>query len=610
MPGLNDEQLASALIRTGVISALDLQQAREQQTGNGTNLIQILLGSGMISADDIEQATEYLLASQPDVVDDDNGAFEHSAAEENAAMSYSFDDEADDRPKRRRPRNGKASIEDYEVDPEAIRDIPRSVAEQYRLLPLQMSQDRMLVAMADATNVFAMDAVRERTGKRVEPIEVDEGELMRAIEQYYSTRARSQVMVADTQDLSAQLGGRSLDGVDDSLSDMLDQAPVIRIVAEILKDAVRMSASDVHIEPRGDGVVVRYRIDGQLTTATELSMEMHRYVLSRIKILAGEDIAETRKPQDGRFATIVDDRPIDLRVSTLPTYWGEKAVLRILDKSRTLVSLNQLGFRPDTQQAFDKLLGRKQGMLLVTGPTGSGKTTTLYASLHKLNDDTKNITTVEDPVEYEVRGLNQVKVTPMVDLTFATALRSILRQDPDVILVGEIRDDETAQMAFRASLTGHLVLSTLHTNDAPSAVARLVNIGIPAYIAASSLIGVLAQRLVRRLCKRCREACEPTAVELDSLQMTKEQAAKLQFHRARGCQYCRNTGYSGRIALYELMEMTPEVRQAIVDGLDAASLRRIAIKNGMRTLKYDGLAKIHKGLTSAAEVASVMFGDE
>jgi len=491
--------------------------------------------------------------------------------------------------KRRRPRSEKASLESYEIDLDLLQDVPRSVAERHKLLPIQMGEDRILVAMVDVTDVFAMDEVRSRTGKRVEPLEVDESELMEAIENYYSTRARSKVRMADTQDLEASVAGAGVEGLDDTLAEMLDQAPIIRIVQSLLKDAVRLDASDIHIEPRGDNVTVRYRLDGQLNVVTQLPMDMHRYVISRIKILAGEDIAETRVPQDGRFATVVDDRPIDLRVSTLPTFWGEKAVMRILDKSRTLVSLAQLGFRPDMQNDYEHLISRRQGMLLVTGPTGSGKTTTLYA----------------------VQGLNQTQVHERVNMTFASALRSILRQDPDVILVGEIRDLETAQMAFRAALTGHLVLSTLHTNDAPSAATRLVDIGIPPYITASSLIGVLAQRLVRRLCKRCREACEPTEQELEALQLSKEQASKIQFHRARGCQYCRNTGYSGRVAVYELMTMNASVREAITGGGDASQLRQIAIKTGMRTLKYDGLAKIHGGITSANEVAGVMFaGDE
>jgi type II secretory ATPase GspE/PulE/Tfp pilus assembly ATPase PilB-like protein len=345
-------------------------------------------------------------------------------------------------------------------------------------------------------------------------------------------------------------------------------------------------------------------------TVTTLPTDMHRYVISRIKIMAGADIAETRFPQDGRFATEVDERPIDLRVSTLPTYWGEKSVLRILDKSKALVSLNQLGMIPEVQEGYERLIHSPQGMILVTGPTGSGKSTTLYASLHTINDDTVNITTVEDPIEYQIAGVNQVQVLPRIDLTFATALPFILRQDPDVILIGEIRDLDTAEMAFRASLTGHLVLSTLHTNDAPSAATRLVDLGVEPYLIASSVIGVIAQRLVRRICPRCREACEPSELELDRLELTPEQAKKIQFHRGRGCAQCRNTGYQGRIGVYELMPMTNDLREAITANVNAAELRRIALRTGMKSLKYDGLSKVNAGITTAAEVISIMFASE
>jgi type IV pilus assembly protein PilB len=505
-------------------------------------------------------------------------------------------------------------LSSYQVDPEALRDIPKVVAEEHRVLPLQISDDRILVAMADANDVFAMDAIRARTGRRVEAIEVEEAELMRAIDEFYAAHAQAQVSVtAATKDLASNLSTvEDLSAVADrTLLDMLDQGHVIEIVRAILREAIRLRASDIHIEPRSDYVQVRYRIDGRLTTHTTLPSDMLRYVVSRIKILADCDISETRLPQDGRFATTIDDRVIDLRVSTLPTFWGEKVVLRILDRSNTLVSLSQLGFAPETLREFEKLIRSPQGMLLVTGPTGSGKSTTLYAALHAINDETRNITTVEDPIEYEVEGVNQTQVHPRIDLTFARALRHILRQDPDVILVGEIRDLETAEMAFRASLTGHLVLTTLHTNDAPSAATRLIDTGVQPYIVASSLIGVLAQRLVRRICTRCRETCEPSPVELERLALTPEQAKKIQFHRGRGCPRCRNTGYSGRIALYELMTMSPELREAISSNQNASILRQIAIRKGMRTLKMDGLAKIHQGVTSAAEVISVMFaGDE
>jgi len=375
---------------------------------------------------------------------------------------------------------GQAALSAYDIESAAIRAIPRAIAEEYTVLPLQISQERILVAMADETNVLAIDAIRSRTGRKVEPVEIPAEQIEEAIDQHYTRQARASIRVSEqAKDLSATVSGtEAVSGIDIDLIRMLDDAPVVRIVETIIQDAARMQASDIHIEPRSDHVQVRYRVDGQLSTITKLPKDMQQAVLSRIKLLANEDIAETRFPQGGRFDTIVDNRPIDLRVSTLPTYWGEKAVLRLLDKSRVFVSLGELGFLPQMQKEFEELITRPQGMILVTGPTGSGKSTTLYAALHTINEDRINISTVEDPIEYEVQGLNQTQVHPAIELDFAEFLRHILRQDPDVILIGEIRDLETAQMAFRASLTGHLVLSTLHTNDAPSATTRLVDIGI------------------------------------------------------------------------------------------------------------------------------------
>ena len=606
MASADEERLASALVSSGIITPEQLGEARQQAEESGINLVQTLLRSRLITAADIARAAEAMpteeLPSPP--------APEPVAPPPVAPPGQGS--AGSPRPMRPRPA-GKASLSSYELDPEALRDVPRAVAERYLVLPLQISSDRILVAMADATNVFAMDEIRQRTGRRVEPIEVAEEELVEAIDQYYQNLARAQVnLTSTTRDIGEPIsGGEYKNAVDTALAEMLDQAPVVRIVEQILRDAVRERASDIHIEPRGEHVVVRFRVDGQLrTVVNNLPADMHRYMLSRIKILAGEDISETRTPQDGRFATSVDDRPIDLRVSTLPTFWGEKAVLRILDKSRALVSLNQLGFMPEMRKQFEDLINQPQGMLLVTGPTGSGKTTTLYASLHAINDDTKNITTVEDPIEYEMSGLNQVQVHPQINLTFAAALRSILRQDPDVILVGEMRDFETAEMGFRAALTGHLVLTTLHTNDAPSAATRLVDMGIAPYLIGSTVIGVLAQRLVRKICSHCREACDCSPEDLEALQLTPEQAAKIQFHRGRGCAHCRNTGYQGRIALYELMPMNNDIRDGITRGLNAAQVRQIALKAGMKSLKYDGLMKVHTGVTSAHEVTKVMFAGD
>ncbi len=592
-----DETIANNLVAMGLITPEQLDEAGQNAEEHGTSLVQALLRLEFATAQDLARAAE----REPETKPADPESTGPASGESR-------------RPMRRPPTSGgKASLESYEVDPEALREVPRPVAEEHLALPIQVSEDRILVAMADPGNVFAIDEIRSRTGKRVEPIEVDEVELRNAIEQYYATRARSQVSMegAATTDLEMSVTGSEFaSDMDQKLVEMLDQAPVVAIVEQILREAVRMRASDIHIEPRAEHVRVRYRVDGQLMTFTTLPTDMHRYAMSRIKIMAGADISENRLPQDGRFATTVDDRPIDVRVSTLPTYWGEKAVLRILDKSRALVSLNQLGMAQETMQTWEKLLHTRQGMILVTGPTGSGKSTTLYASLHTINDETKNITTVEDPIEYQVEGVNQTQVHPRIDLNFATTLRHILRQDPDIILIGEVRDLETAEMAFRASLTGHLVLTTLHTNDASSAPSRLMDMGVEPYLIGSSLIGVIAQRLVRRVCPRCREEVEPTEIELERLDLKAEQAKKIKFHHGRGCAMCRNTGYSGRIGVYELMQMTPELREAIANEASSSELRRIALRGGMRSLKYDGLAKVNAGITTAAEVITLLFVGE
>ncbi|NPV47642.1 MAG: type II/IV secretion system protein [Armatimonadetes bacterium] len=605
MASADEERLVTGLMKLGILTADQVNEARQQAEASGINLTQTLLRLRLVTAADIARAVAEMPTGPAEIA-------EPADLEQTPAPAAATPPPRSAAPPPRKRVSGQQSLSAYTVDPDALRDVPRSVAERYLVLPIEVREDSILVAMADASNVFAIDEVRSRTGRRVEAIEVPESELRAAIEQYYANFARSHVnLSATTKDLGESISsGDYANAVDKAFAELLDQAPVVRIVEGILREAVRMRASDIHIEPRAENVAVRFRIDGKLQTHALLPADMHRYALSRIKILADEDIAETRIPQDGRFATIIDGRPIDLRVSTLPTFWGEKAVLRILDKSRTLVSLSQLGFLPDMRKQYEELINMTQGILLVTGPTGSGKTTTLYASLHTLNDESTNITTIEDPIEYEISGLNQVQVHPQINLTFASALRSILRQDPDIILVGEIRDLETAEMAFRAALTGHLVLSTLHTNDAPGAATRLVDMGIAPYLISSTVIGVLAQRLVRRLCSHCREGCDPSPEELERLQLTPEQQAKVQFHRARGCAHCRNTGYQGRIALYELMPMNNEIREGIQAGMNAAQLRQVALKAGMRSLKFDGLAKVHQGLTSAAEVVRVMFASD
>ena len=593
MSELDDQAVVQSLLQQGIVTHAQLEEARQYQGRAGGGLVRALVAVGACTVPDIARAQAVGPLAEPSraAADDLPGASTSPAL----------------------ARRSASVLAQYEVDPLAVRAVPRAVAEEYTCVPLQISENRLLVAMADPGNVFATDELRKRTGRRVEAIAAPAEEIEAAIDQYYSTQAREAVMrpSAVTRDIEASVADQEgLGDLDRDLLLSLDQAPVVRLVERALTDAVKMRASDIHIEPRADEFVIRFRVDGMLQTITALPADLHRTVLSRIKILSGMDISESRMPQDGRFATLIDDRPVDLRVSTLPTYWGEKAVLRVLDKSQALVSLNQLGFLPETMKNFEALLHTHQGMVLVTGPTGSGKSTTLYASLHTIKDDTLNITTVEDPIEYEVEGINQTQVHPRIELTFARFLRHILRQDPDVILVGEIRDYETAEAAFRAALTGHLVLSTLHTNDAPSAATRLRDMRVEPYLIASCVLGVIAQRLVRRVCNRCKEPCEPTSLELEQLKLTAEQAARIQFHRGRGCEQCRNTGYHGRIALYELMPMTPPLRDLITSDANAAELRRCAIQNGMRSMKYDGLSKVNAGITTASEVVRVMLSTE
>ncbi|MBM3475901.1 MAG: hypothetical protein FJX75_21750, partial [Armatimonadetes bacterium] len=428
-PG-RDRAMAEALLKQGVISPDQLAAAKAEAAG-GVSLVQALLRAGACTAQDLARASS--VAAE----EGEGGEFVLQPSASVAALSPDA-------------ALGGGSLDDYQVDPEAIREVPRPVAEEYCLLPLQVSEGRILLAMADPGNVFAIDEVRKRTGRRVEAVQVPEQELIAAIDQYYSTQARASMAQSAvvTRDLSGRLGkDESLLDLSDDIAATVDEAPVIRVVERMIRDAAAQRASDIHIEPKADVFAIRFRVDGLLQTITELPIDLHRTVVSRLKILAGCDISENRMPQDGRFATLVDDRPIDIRCSTLPTYWGEKVVLRLLDKSAALVSLSQLGMLPDMMKQYDTLLHTKQGMVLVCGPTGSGKSTTLYASLHKIKDDTLNITTVEDPIEYEVEGVNQTQVHARIDLSFARSLRHILRQDPDIILVGEVRDYETAEMA-------------------------------------------------------------------------------------------------------------------------------------------------------------------
>jgi type IV pilus assembly protein PilB len=487
-----------------------------------------------------------------------------------------------------------ADLVAVDITPTVLALVPRELAVKYACLPWFVEGKDLYLIMADPTNLDAADAVAFKTGLRVKPVVAPESEVQAALERLYTTEAEDATLAQfEGIDLQGQLEtlGDTDEEKQEESEEVLSSGPVVTMVNAVLLDAIRAGASDIHIEPQEKAVFLRYRVDGMLRHVMKIPKKVQNKVISRIKIMAHMDIAERRVPQDGRTRIVTNGKVYDMRVSSLPTADGEKIVIRILVQSRASVALEDLGFEPDVLAAFKEVLTRPQGMILVTGPTGSGKTSTLYAALNFLKGETTNIVTVEDPIEYRLAGVNQVAVSDKAGLTFAAGLRSILRQDPNVIMVGEIRDLETAQVAFQASQTGHLVLSTLHTNDAPSAATRLVQMGIPAYLVASSVIAVQAQRLVRKLCD-CRTLGPDGAAS------------------AQGCEACRYSGFRGRTAIYELMRMTPRVRSVLIAHGSDDVIRRAAQATGMRTMYADGRLKASRGITTEEEVLRVVPPDE
>lgn len=485
------------------------------------------------------------------------------------------------------------SLYRYPIDPKLMNLVPKEFAKRNMLIPLKQEGDRLFVAMADPMDFFAIDDLRLSTGFHIEVAIASKDDILRAINKYYDIddSVEEFLNIAPQQEVREQ----------EKLVE--DDSPIVKLVNQILQMAVEQRASDIHIDPQETKVVIRYRIDGILRTERALPKHMQGMLTARIKILANMDITEHRVPQDGRIKMNIDFHPVDLRVSTLPTIYGEKIVMRVLDLGAALNDLNKLGFNKVNLQRFIQLIEQPTGIVLITGPTGSGKSSTLYAALNRLNGEHVNIITIEDPVEYQLEGVNQIQVNPNVGMTFAEGLCSILRQDPNIIMVGEIRDRETAEIAIRASLTGHLVLSTLHTNDALSTVARLIDMGVEPFLVATSLSGVVSQRLVRRVCRDCQEEHEPTKREVDIFARRGLKIEKVM--RGRGCPTCNMTGYKGRIALHELMVMSDEMRKVILNGEPLSKLREIAIKNKMIFLIDDGLLKVKQGLTTTEEVLRV-----
>jgi len=527
----------------------------------------------------------------------------------------------------------------FKIDPAVLSLIPQDVAQKHAVFPLSRVGATLTLAMVDPTNVFAMDDVKFMTGLNVEPVVVAEGSVQQAIAEYYGSSReielaiqKEEVVVEDGSKGSNGSGAIthadlvSLDSIDfetgqtedvevvedneeidlSTLSRMSEDAPVVRLVNVLLVDSLRRGASDIHVEPYEKELRIRFRIDGVLYDVMHPPLKLRDALISRIKIMSKLDISEKRLPQDGRIKIKVKvdsrRRELDFRVSTLPTLFGEKVVLRLLDKQNLMLDMTKLGFEPESLVKFKRNISKPYGMVLVTGPTGSGKTNTLYSALQSLNTIQTNIMTAEDPVEFNLPGINQVQMKEQIGLNFAAALRSFLRQDPNIVLVGEIRDFETAEIAIKAALTGHLVLSTLHTNDAPSTISRLMNMGIEPFLVATSVNLIQAQRLIRRICKDCKQEHQAPVEALVEVGFSSEEAKALKTFKGKGCSTCNNTGYKGRIGLYEVMEITDEIRELILIGASALELRKKAIDDGMITLRESGLYKIRLGVTTPEEV--------
>lgn len=507
-------------------------------------------------------------------------------------------------------------LTEFEPDAEAMKLVSQDVARRQKVFPISRNNGKVSLAMTNPLDIFAIDEIRLVTGVEVEPMIATEEDIVSAISKHYRRDTNTKEAVKEVmRDIDGNIDFTQAavsEDDDDNISieqlrELSEEAPVIRLANLIIGRAVADGASDIHIEPGKEAVRVRYRIDGILHEGLAIPKKIQASLISRVKIMADMDIAMKRAPQDGRIGAVIDGRQFDFRVSTLPSVYGEKIVLRVLDKSAISIGLNKLGLLPETHEKFESLVSRTYGIILVTGPTGSGKSTTLYSVLQKLNSGEKNIITIEDPVEYEVAGITQTQVNNRAGMTFAAGLRTMLRQDPNVIMIGEIRDQETALIATEAALTGHLVLSTLHTNDAPGAVTRMVDMEVEPFLIASAVIGVIAQRLVRVICPKCKEQYKPPADAVKRLGIATDSGAPVTFYRGKGCDHCKGAGYKGRIGVYELMLVNDKIRDLILKRSSSYEIREAAIQGGMKTLKDDAMEKILLGTTSLEESLRVIY---
>ena len=507
-------------------------------------------------------------------------------------------------------------LSEMQIAEDVVSAVTQELARRFKVIPIERSAKRLTLAMKNPLDIFAIDEIRLITGKEVEPVIATEEDIINAISANYRTEVNVTEAVAgvmrdlDEATITLTEGSDDADNISiEQLKELSGEAPVVRLTNMIISRGITDKASDIHIEPAKDGLRIRYRVDGILADGMTLPKKAQASITSRIKIMADMDISEKRAPQDGRISATIEGRPYDFRVSTLPAVFGEKIVMRVLDKSNISVGLHKLGLLPYTFEMFESMIQRTYGIILVTGPTGSGKSTTLYSVLAKLNSGEKNILTIEDPVEYELSGITQSMVNNRAGMTFAAGLRSMLRQDPNIIMVGEMRDQETAMIAIEAALTGHLVLSTLHTNDAPGSVARLLDMGVESFLIASSIAGVLAQRLLRTICAKCKEPYSPPKDAIKRLGMNLDvlDKSEVTFYRGRGCDLCKGTGYKGRVGVYELMPVNDKVRELILARGSSYSIREAAIEAGMRTLKDDAMEKILLGMTTLEESLRVIY---
>jgi type IV pilus assembly protein PilB len=561
------ERLGELLVRKNLITPEQLQGALREQKASGTRLGTALTKLGLV----------------------DEGELTTVLSEQYGIPSVNLDE--------------------VEIPGDVIELVPEGVATKYQIVPVNRAGSTLMIAAADPTNVETIDAIRFKTDLDVEVVIASEGAIKRAINRYYDSSSTLQEVMAKMDE--------EVDLVEDeeeiSISELekaTEDAPVIKLVNSILTDAIKKKASDIHVEPFEDEFRVRFRIDGVLYEVTKLPLKFKNAVTSRLKIMSKLDIAERRLPQDGRIKLkLSKGEEMDFRVSVLPSLFGEKVVMRLLDKSNLQLDMTKLGFEEMALEDFKRSIHQPFGMVLVTGPTGSGKTTTLYSALSELNKISENISTAEDPVEFNLKGITQVHMNEDIGLNFAAALRSFLRQDPDIIMVGEIRDFETAEIAVKAALTGHMVLSTLHTNDAPSTINRLLNMGVEPFLVSSSLNCIVAQRLARRVCSNCQEEVKVPVQALIDLGFDEGEAQSVSCYQGRGCNICHDTGFKGRIALYEVMVVGDEIKEFILNGASAAELKREAIRLGMKTLRQSGLTKLKEGITTVEEVIRTSVAD-